>query len=179
MPITEHPILAAADARAVLTYSGRDAALHAGVSLMLLVGLRASEVTGLRVSQYAPGPQARVHVGTDRHSRTIRIAPSAARALDTYLATQRTDPHDYLLPELGTTRVVQMVRGVAAAAGISAGVHDLRRAAWAAVLEDGTPVWHAEAYFGRNGARPRQKDHVPLPEGYDAAISGVLEQAFA
>ncbi|MCQ6250928.1 tyrosine-type recombinase/integrase [Streptomyces malaysiensis] len=173
-------IIPAADARAVLAQSRGNALAHAGVALLLLAGLRPGEVEALRVADYERGGDgARLRTGALRHPRGIRIASSAAAALDAYLATQAgVDEEDFLLPELRTTRLVQLVRGSAAAAGVQAGVHDLRKAAVAAVLEDGAPVSHVEAYFGMSKA-PGRKDLVPVRDGYDAGIADVLEHAFA
>lgn len=176
MPIAT--ILPVTEARAVLATARQDVLVHAGVALLLLAGLRPSEVEALRVRDYERGDGGpRLRTGTDRHPRAIRIAPSAGAAVDAYLAAQDTDPEDFLLPELRTTRLVQLVRGTAEAAGVSAGVHDLRRAAVAVVLEDGAPVAHVEGYFGM-GKAPVRTDLVPVRSGYDAGIAGVLERTF-
>lgn len=175
MTTIDRPLLSTADARAVLAQTRDDDLLRAVVSLMLLVGLRPGEVEALRVRDYASET---LHVGTERHPRTIRLASSAAAALDVYLATQATGPEDFLLSEARTTRLVQLARGAAAAAGVEAGVHDLRRAAVAVVFEGGAPVQHVEAYFGMGDQRGR-RDLVPVRAGYDVSIAALLERTFA
>ncbi|MEV8475968.1 hypothetical protein [Streptomyces sp. NPDC051173] len=170
-------LLTVGDARAVLAQARDDAPVHAAISLLLLAGLRPIEAEALQTADYRPDT-GQLQIRAARRPRTIRIAPTAGTALDTCLKTQNTGPGGYLLPGLSSTRFVQLVRGVAAAAGISAGVHDLRHAAIEAVLGDGTPVAHIERYFGLARTRDR-KDLTALPEGYDAGIAAVLEQTFA
>lgn len=179
MLLSSHrPLLPVADARAVLARARDDEEpeVYAGVSLLLLAGLRPREVENLRVSNYRP--MTRQLDAATAHPRTIRIAASAAAAVDAYLATQVIDPEDYLLPGMRSTRLVQVVRGVAAAAGVAAGVHELRRAAVGAVLDDGTPVHHVERYFGMSKA-PGRKDLLVVRDGYDVGIADVLEITFA
>ncbi|MFD8865998.1 tyrosine-type recombinase/integrase [Streptomyces sp. NPDC059590] len=172
-------IIPVADARAVFAEVRSDALARAGVALLLLAGLRPGEVEALRVKDYVHGEDGRrLRVGAERMPRTIRLAPSAAAALDAYLEGQDTDPEDFLLPELRIPRLVQLVRAAAETAGVQAGVHDLRRAAVAAVVGDGAPVRHVEAYFGMSKV-PGRKDLVPVRAGYDAGIIDVLERAFA
>ncbi|MFF4403563.1 hypothetical protein [Streptomyces sp. NPDC001404] len=173
-----HQLLTVGDARAVLAQARDDAPICAGVSLLLLAGLRPTEVEVLQVADYRPDTR-QLAIRASRRPRVIRIAPTAGTALDAYLKTQSTDPEDYLLPELSSTRLVQLVRGVAAAAGVGAGVHDLRRAAIDAVLDDGAPVAHVEHYFGLAVAPRDRKGLTAPPEGYDAGIAAVLEQVFA
>ncbi|MFJ1995334.1 hypothetical protein [Streptomyces asiaticus] len=177
MPTTD--ILRTTDARAVFSQARADALAHAGVGLLLLAGLRPAEVEALRVADYITGADGpRLRTGTFRHPRTIRIAPSAAAAVDAYLAAQEVDEEDFLLPELRATRLARLVRATAGTVGVQAGVHDLRKAAVAAVLGDGAPVQHVEAYFGMSKT-PGRRDLVPVREGYDSGIAGVLERAFA
>jgi integrase len=88
MPTTD--ILRATDARAVFSQARADALAHAGVGLLLLAGLRPAEVEALRAADYIAGADGpRLRTGAFRHPRTIRIAPSAAAALEVYLAVSR------------------------------------------------------------------------------------------
>ena len=172
MPLLDRPTLSAEDACRLLAECRQDAALYAGVSLMLLAGLRPGEVDRLTVADYEPGPEPCLDVD----GRRIRIAPSAARALDAYLGLEDTEPGEPLL--MGVQGHLQMLASHAAArADVRARVHDLRRAAMNAVLEDGAPMAHIEAYFGIGKALDRE-GLVPLPEGYDAAVARSLEAAF-
>ncbi|MEU2510581.1 hypothetical protein [Streptomyces syringium] len=174
----DRPLLPVADARAILARARdeEEPEVYAGVSLLLLAGLRPREVEELRVGSYRP--VTRQLDAAALRPRTIRIAPSAAAAVDAYLATQVIDPEDYLLPGMRSTRLVQLVRRVAAAAGVEAGVHELRRVAVGAVLDDGTPVHHVELYFGMTKTSVRNGLTV-VREGYDVGIADVLEATFA
>lgn len=178
----ERPILSVSTARAALDATKHDVLLHAGTSLMLLAGLRPTEVTGLLVRDWEPGEDPKVTVGTERRQRTIRVAPSAAAAVDGYLAGQAVDPDEPLLLGLrpaGVPDVLHRVfRDAARAAYLDVGVHDLRRAAVAAALEDGASMRHVEAYFGLSKTEART-DLAPLRDGYDVGIVAALEAAFA
>lgn len=178
MLLSTRPLLPVADARAVLARArdDEDPEVYAGVALLLLAGLRPREVEELRVGSYRPVTRQLTPITVQ--PRTIRIAASAAAAVDTHLATQALDPEDYLLPGMRSTRLVQLVRRVAAAAGVEAGVHELRSVAMKVVLDDGTPVRHIEVYFGVTKA-PGRKDLLAVREGYDMGIADVLESTFA
>jgi integrase len=176
VPLLDHPIrpaLSEGDARALLAETSADPLVHAAVSLMLLAGVRSTEVVRLAVVQYEPGPAPRLDV---LGGRRIRIAPSAARAVDTYLASQDAEADEPLL--LGVQgSLAKLVRRAADRAGVQAGVHSLRRAAIHAALADGAPPSHIEPYFGISKALDA-KALVALPEGYDAAMARTLEAAF-
>ncbi|MEU6777371.1 hypothetical protein [Streptomyces sp. NPDC046759] len=60
-------------------------------------------------------------------------------------------------------------------AGFDVTVHDLRRAAEAAVLEDGTPAAHVDTYFGISTTAVAL---ASIPDGYDRGIAAVLETTF-
>lgn len=174
----ERPILPVATARVALEATKHDVLLHAGASLMLLAGLRPTEVTGLLVRDWEPGEDP----GLTVRERTIRVAPSAAATVSRYLAGQDAEPDEPLLLGLkidGAPHVLHRVfRDAMRAAYLDVGVHDLRRAAVAVVLDDGTPMQHVEAYFGLSKTEART-DLAPLREGYDVGIAAALEAAFA
>jgi integrase len=177
-PLVQRPILSGADGRAVLAATRDDPLVHASTALMLLAGLRPGEVSDLQVRDYEAGEQ-RLTVGGARRPRTIRIAPSAADAVDTYLEGQDAAPGEpLLLAGLQGVKVVTLFSAAMRRAGVDARVHDLRRAAMAAVLEDGAPVQHLEAYFGITKSTAR-KDLTPVREGYDEGIAALLEAEFA
>lgn len=159
------PSLSPAQVRAVCAAAAGDASVYARVTLAALAGARPLEVEGLRVGDLdASRGLLRLRGGGDR---TIRVAPSAVSAVEKAAAEPASGPG--LLDGWSVTRHVQIVRGVCREAGVDAGVHELRQSAIAAVLEDGTPVHHIEAYFGvgRCGR--------PVREGYDVGIAAVLE----
>ncbi|MFF7411695.1 tyrosine-type recombinase/integrase [Streptomyces lydicus] len=176
-PLLQRPILSGADGRAVLAATRDDPLVHASAALMLLAGLRPQEAVELRVRDYSPGER-RLCVGGARRPRTIRIAPSAAAAVDTCLEGQDAAPGEPLLAGLQGVKVVTLFSAAMRRAGLDARVHDLRRAAMAAVLQDGAPVQHLEAYFGI-AKPPGRKDLVSVREGYDEGIATVLEAEFA
>lgn len=180
MTLVDRPVLSTPDARALLTHTrdSDDPLLHAAASLLLLAGLRPREVEELHVADYTPGAEPQLSTGSPGSPRRIRLAPSAAGALDLYLAGQDTEPEEPLLMGLQPVFLVQLVRRAAEAAGVSVGAPGLRQAAIAAALEDGTPVPHIQAYFGL-GKTPGRRELVPVPEGYDAGIAAVLEATFA
>ncbi|WP_329143375.1 tyrosine-type recombinase/integrase [Streptomyces sp. NBC_01456] len=176
-PLLQRPILSGAEGRAVLAATRDDPLVHASAALMLLAGLRPQEVSELQVRDYVLGER-RLHVGSVRRPRIIRIAPSAAAAVDAYLEGQDADPGEPLLVGLQGVKVVTLFSAAMRAAGLDVRAHDLRRSAMAAVLEDGAPVQHLEAYFGITKSASR-KDLVPVREGYDEGIAAVLEAEFA
>ncbi|MFD8545695.1 tyrosine-type recombinase/integrase [Streptomyces sp. NPDC059649] len=176
-PRLRRPILTSAEGRAALAATRDDPLVHAGAALMLLAGLRPQEVSELRVQDYTLGEQ-RLRVGGARRSRTIRIAPSATAAVDAYLEDQDTAPDEPLLVGLQGVKVVTLFSAAMRRATLNVRVGDLRRAAMAAVMEDGAPVQQLEAYFGISKP-PARKDLVPVREGYDAGIAAVLETEFA
>lgn len=142
-----------------------DARTRATLGLLLLAGLRVCEVQQLHVADYIPP---RLRVG-DRRPRTIAVAPSCAGALEALPL------HDgpLLLPEASTTRLVTLVRAGARQAGVEAGVHDLRHAAIAAAIDDGTPIAQVQAYFGITRGIP-----AGLRQGWDRGVAAGLEAAF-
>ncbi|MEU8839908.1 hypothetical protein AB0D97_12375 [Streptomyces roseus] len=179
MPLLDRPALSVDEARVLLAETRQDPLLHAAASLMLLVGARPREVGEAVVSDYEPGESARIWLGRRWGGlRQVRIALSAARAIDAYLTTQDADPDEPLflgLQEAST--LTNLVRRAAVRAGVDAGVHSLRQAAIAAALYDGAPVSHIEAYFGIgkwvDPVRP-----AGVPEDYDMAMARTLEAAF-
>lgn len=179
MVLIGRPILPTADARALLagTRDSDDQLLHAAVSLLLLAGLRPGEAEELRVRDYTPGVAPQLRVGGAARHRQIRLAPSAAGALDLYLAGQDAEPEEFLLAGLQRVLLVQLVRRAAKHIDVEAGVADLRQTAIAAALEDGAPVHHVRTYFGVPKA-PGRKDLLVVPGGYDAGIAAALEAAF-
>ncbi|MFJ2110660.1 tyrosine-type recombinase/integrase [Streptomyces sp. NPDC087850] len=176
-PVAPRPIPSPTDVRALLAATRDDRLLYAGVSLLAFTGLRRGEVGELNVADYEPTvPRLRV---TGSSPRTIRIAPSAATALDAYLADQVASPDEPLLLGLQQTATIgRLVSRATETAGVSLGIHDLRRAAMAAVLDDGTPVSHVEAYFGLSRTLGR-KDLTPISDGYDVGIAAALETTFS
>ncbi|WP_329330702.1 tyrosine-type recombinase/integrase [Streptomyces sp. NBC_01454] len=176
-PLLQWPTLTSAEGRAVLAATRDDPLVHASAALMLLAGLRPQEVSELRVRDYVLGER-RLHVDGVRHPRIIRIAPSAAAAVDAYLEGQDADPGEPLLVGLQGVKRVTLFAAAMRAAELDVRAHDLRRSAMGAVLEDGAPVQHLEAYFGITKSASR-KDLVPVRDGYDEGIAAVLESAFA
>ncbi|MEE6264852.1 hypothetical protein V2E29_04225 [Streptomyces diastatochromogenes] len=173
------PPLSAAVARAALAAISGDVVLHAAATLMLLVGLRPGEVQRLRVLDWTPGVEPRLTVRSDRRERTICIAPSAASTLDALLEGENAELGEPLLLGLeGHWFVHRFFRDAMEQAGLDVDVLDLRRAAMAAALEDGTPMQHMESYFGITKTETR-KDLATVPDGYDAGIAAVLEGEFA
>jgi integrase len=156
--------------------------LYAATSLMLFAGLRCGEATSLLVRDWAPGADPKLTVRGLRppEGRTIRVAPSAAAAIDGYLAGEETEPDEPLLIGLRPNGIPHFLpkvfRDAMRRAGLDVSVHDLRRAAEAAVLEDGTPVAHVDAYFGMSKAAGQPP--TSPPEGYDRGIAEVLERTF-
>lgn len=174
MPLLDRPALSTDEARVLLAETRKDPLLYAATSLMLLVSARRMEVIAASVGDFTPGVEPRLRL--DR--RDIRIATSAARAVEGYLATQDAAPDEPLLLGLQEVGALpRLLRAAAGRAGVDARVHSLRRAAIGAALEDGAPPSHIEAYFGISKALDR-KALVPLREGYDAAMARTLEAAF-
>lgn len=174
-----HPSLSTEVARAAVAATRHDLVLHAGTSLMLLAGIRRGEAQRLRVRDWQPGEDPGLTIRDGYQERIIRIAPSAVTALNGYLATQDSEPNEPLLLGLEREGVLPRLFGNAMRrSGLSVRVHDLRRAAIVAALEDGTPMAHIEAYFGLSKAEER-KDLAPVREGYDRGIAATLETTFA
>lgn len=167
-------ILSPDQVRAVLAETAGRPALHTRVVLAALVGARPREVEELRPSDFDPGGP-RLRLGVGAQARTVRVAASAAKVLDE--ASTGVGDDLPLLERWGPVRVVQAVRRAARAAGIEAGIHELRQSAIAVVLEDGTPITHIEAYFGI-ARPPGRRDLLPVRDGYDAGIVDVLQEAF-
>jgi integrase len=142
------PVLPAAEARAVLAAARGDVEVYAAVALLLLAGLRPQELERLRVVDYTPGEVARLRVGGMRLGRWVRVARSAAAAVDALLAASPVGAEGFLLSRLSGTRLVQAVRAAGREAGVDAGVHDLRKAAAGAALAAGLPTVWVQRYFG-------------------------------
>lgn len=177
------PILPTSVARAAVEATKDDPLLYAASSLMLLAGLRCGEATSLLVRDWSRGKDPKLTVRGLRmpEGRTIRVAPSAATAIDAYLAGEEAEPDEPLLIGLRPNGIPHFLpkvfRDAMRRAGLDVSVHDLRRAAEAAVLEDGTPVAHVAAYFGMSKAADEQLTLVP--DGYNRGIAVVLERTFA
>ncbi|WP_329167129.1 site-specific integrase (plasmid) [Streptomyces sp. NBC_01717] len=177
--IPSHHTLSIEVAREALAATADDVLLQAGTRLMLVAGLRRGEVQALQVRDWQPGEDPRLTIRDGCCERTIRIAPSAAVLLDGYRAGQTADADEPLLLGLEREGALPRLFGNAMRrAGLKVGVHDLRHAAIAAALEDGTPMSHIEAYFGLEKAETR-KDLMPVREGYDRGIAAALEASFA
>jgi integrase len=175
---TELPPLSSPVARAILTRTAHDQLLHATTALLLYVGLRPTEAFALKVSDYTSGTEPTLMVTEGRwERREIRIAPSAAAALDTYLAGEDTSPEEPLLLGMRSNFLHGLLRDAADEARVNAGVHDLRRAAVAAAMEGGHSAQEIGAYFGMS-TPPGRKDLVPLRDGWGAGVAGTLEAAF-
>lgn len=166
-------------ARAALAATAGDPLLHAGTALMLLAGLRPSEVRHALVKDWTGGDDPRLTIQGKGTTRTIRVAPTAAKAVTTYLAGGHAKPAGAFLLGLGAGgRIARLLLRATQQTGLVVSVDDLRRSAVAAALEDGTPPAHLEAYFGL--AKPEsRKDSAPVREGYDCGIAALLEQTFA
>ncbi|MGW8679685.1 hypothetical protein ACWGNN_01210 [Streptomyces sp. NPDC055817] len=175
------PPLTSAVARAALAALADDELLHAAGALMLLTGLRRGELTELLVREWHPGPDPKVTVRSRVQERTIRVAPTAAAAVDGLLAGEDAEPQEPLLLGLKPDGIPFMLPRLFGAAmkraGLDVTAHDLRRTAQAVVIEDGAPMAHVNAYFGL--AKFEDKPLVPVPEDYDRGIIQVLEAAFA
>lgn len=173
------PVPSVVDTRSALAACRSDPTLYAGAALMLFAGVRTGEVRRLLVRDWLPGDDPQLMIRSRVAERTIRLAPSAANALNDYLIGEDTEPGEPLL--LGLNRqgwLENVFNNAARAASLDIRVHDLRRAAIAAVLEDGTPMAHIEAYFGVSKGLDR-KTLVEVREGYDKGIAAALESAFA
>ncbi|HMG63267.1 MAG TPA: tyrosine-type recombinase/integrase [Streptosporangiaceae bacterium] len=177
MRTVERPLPTRLDARRVLAETRRDPLLYTSVSLLLFTGVRAGEVTSLAVGDYAPGSR-RLAVGGVRYPRTITIAPTAAGALDGYLGGEETAPDEPLLLGMRRGWLYPLLKEAADRAGVTAGMHDLRRAAIAAVIEAGRPADEVQAYFGLSVPLAANA-LTALPAGWDAQVASSLETAFA
>src|SRR2546430_10935980 len=173
-------------ARAAIEATKDDALLHAAASLLLLAGLRSGEAGTVRVRDWAPGADPKLPVRglrADPGVRTIRVAATAAAAVDAYLAGEEAEPDEPLLLGLKPAGIPlflpKLFRDAMRSAGLDVTVHDLRRAAVAAVAEVGTPMTQIEAYFGISKTDAGRKDLVPVREDYDRGIAAALERAFA
>lgn len=178
----QKPLLRVSVARAALDATRNDQLLYAGTALLLLAGLRRAEVTDLLVGDWSSGADPQVTIRGRSQARTIRVATTAATAMDACLAAQKaeldeplllglkTGAHPYLFSRLFQERMRE--------AGINVSMHDLRRSAMAAVVEEGTPAAHIEAYFGLSKT-VSGKQLVATPEGFDQGITTLLEATFA
>lgn len=174
----ERRVLTPEQVRAVLAETAGDPVLHARVALAALVGARPREVEGLRRADFDPSVP-RLRLGAGGRVRSVRVAASAAKLLEGVSGRAHHGVGESLpmLDRWGPVRVVQAVRSASRAAGIEAGIHDLRQSAIAVVLEDGTPVAHVERYFGIARSAGR-RDLLPVRDGYDTGIADVLQEAF-
>ncbi|MFD6180039.1 hypothetical protein [Streptomyces goshikiensis] len=177
MPLlARRPVLSIEDARILLNVLSREGRLqaHAAVSLMLLAGLRFGEVRRLTVGQYEAGPEPWLDVDGRRR---IPIAPSAAAAVDAWLAAAPAAADELLIDSDYGGALGHLFALMAEQNGIQATMHSLRQVAIMAAWMDGCPGSHIEAYFGIDKALDR-KALVPLSDGYDAAMARTLEAAF-
>jgi integrase/recombinase XerD len=98
---TEVAALLAAPDRA--TWTGRRD--HLMLLIMITTGARVSELTGLARADTAPPPGAHVAVnGKGRKDRVTPVDAITADAIASWLAENRGQPHDPLLPARGTRR---------------------------------------------------------------------------
>lgn len=163
------------DARRILAASQAHADTHAGVALLLLVGCRMPEIEAVRPGHVTAGPRLRTGVGP--LVRSIRIAPSAGAAVETYLAAAEAGA----VLRLRGPRLISLVRGTTASLGVDAGVPELWASGVMEVQRRGVPRAWVARYFGLSGARGRQdlSGLTAVPEGYDAEIAALLQDAFA
>ncbi|MCF3101410.1 hypothetical protein IPZ58_07430 [Streptomyces roseoverticillatus] len=176
MLLTDRPKIARSDAHGILAASAADPVDHAAVALWLLVGMHPLDVERLKLADWpAEGEQRRLRAGPAENSRVIAIAPSAAAALDVLASIGGTA--SALLPGMTTMRQMVLMQELTEGLGWRASALDLRRAAIAEVLDDGTPVEHVARYFGARKAKVGSLA-VPRP-GYDVAIAQVLQCVFA
>ncbi|GAB2882188.1 hypothetical protein GCM10027074_58180 [Streptomyces deserti] len=180
--VGQKPLLPVSVARAALDATRNDQLLYAGTSLLLLAGLRRDEATGLLVGDWSSGMDPRVTIRQRRQARTIRVAATAAAAVDACLEAEEAELDEPLLLGLksaGNSYLLsRLFQGRMRNAGLNVRTHDLRRAAIAAVVQDGTPTVHVEAYFGLSKAALGTQ-LVPTPEGFDREIAALLEATFA
>lgn len=179
-PVTR-PLLSPTVARAAVEATRDDALLYAGASLVLWTGLRPAEVTGLLVRDWIPGEDPQLTIG-GRRERTIRVAPTGAAAVDTYLRGQETSPDEPLLLGLRVRGVDGMLPRIfhefMLSAVLDVSVHDLRRTAIAAARNAGVPLVEISAYFGVSKGERISERLTAVPDGYDHRIAAVLESAF-
>jgi integrase len=145
------------------------------VSPLAYAGLRPAELTGLMMVDYDPAGST-LRVGAVRSPRTIRIARSAAEALDAYLAVDVTEPDETLLMGLHRAALREFLFRASAVVGVSLRSHDLRKAAIGAAVAARLPRDQVTAYFGFSAGRPA--GIVPVQDG-GAAVAAVLERAFS
>lgn len=176
-PIVDRPIPTAAELTALRNATEQDPLLHATTTLLIYTGARPTEAAELLVRDYTPGAEPALRLGASSGSglRTIRIARTAATALDSYLAGQNTDSDEPLLLGIQNGQCIRMLHRLSA--GRELRVHDLRRAAIAAALADGTPTRFVNAYFGMSKAADANA-LVSLPDGYDTGIADVLDATY-
>lgn len=180
--VTEQkPLFSVAAMRAALDATRGDQLLYAGTSLLLLAGLRRDEATGVLVGDWSPGTDPQVTI-RGRQERTIRVATTAAAAVDACLEGVESEAEEPLLLGLKTAgnpyQISRLFRARMRECGLNLHIYDLRRAAIAAVVRHGTPLAHINAYFGLLKVATSNQ-LVPVPEGYDRDIASLLEAAFA
>ncbi|WP_078943196.1 tyrosine-type recombinase/integrase [Streptomyces aureus] len=178
----QKPLLPITVARAALQSTRSDQLLYAAASLLLLAGLRRGEVSGLLVGDWLSGNEPRVTIRGRRRVRDIRVAATAAEAVDAQLAVAQAEPDEPLLLGLQTARnspypLSRLFRARTREAGLDVTVSDLRRAAIAAAVRRGEPLAHIEAYFGLSKAAA-DRQLVTTAEGYDREIAALLEEEF-
>lgn len=177
MRTIDHPLPTRLDARRVLAETSRDHLLHTSVTLLLYTGIRMAEAAALTVGDYTPGART-LAVGPLRYPRTITIAPTTAAALDAELAGEEAAIGEQLLLGMRREWLYPLLRDAADRAGVTARMHDLRRAAMAAVIEGGHSPTEVGAYFGVGTSTPGDV-LTGLRAGWDARIADTLEAAFA
>lgn len=176
-PILDRPIPTAAELTALRAAAEHDPLMHATITLLVYTGARPTEAAELLVRDYTPGAKPTLRVGASSRSglRTIRIARTAAAALDSYLAGQTTNADEPLLLGIQNGQCIRMLHRLSA--GRELRVHDLRRAAISAALAGGTPIRFVTAYFGMSkGADANAL--VGLPDGYDTEIAAALDATY-
>lgn len=172
--MSEYAAIAPDAAGLVLKEAQADPVERAVVELVLRAGLRSAEVLALARRHFTPvvGRPTLV-VGSKFRPRTIAVAPQVAEAVSALLRASEGDLNAPIVP-LSMQGLVRTVRSVCSAAGVDAGVHDLRRTAIQTVLDAEVAAIDVEAYFGFSlGGTPR----VVRP-GQDVVVARVLAGAF-
>ncbi|MGW4490406.1 hypothetical protein [Streptomyces sp. NPDC004376] len=175
------PVLSASMVQWVLEVTRNDQLLCAATALLLFVGLRRDEVTGILVDDWLPGREACVTIRRRQRIRSICVAAPAAAAVDAHLAAAETEPNKPLLGLQANGKpypLSRLFRERMEEAGLDVVASDLRRTAMAATLNHGIPISHVAAYFGLSKS-VTVKQFVSTPEGFDREIAGFLGIAFA
>jgi integrase/recombinase XerD len=166
----------AARVLAVLADSPRDRAL---VALALGAGLRAAELTAVRLSDISTdddgGEWVRVVMGKGRKDRLVPLAPDVAAVIRAYAGAAKLRGGDYLFQSrqgesgrLTTARVWQVVKDAVKAAGIGKRLspHSLRHSFALGRLKAGASPVVVQKLMGHASIQTTQKylDHLDLAD---------------